>query len=383
LEITKVENRKDLKSFVLFPHRLYRGCPQYVPPLIRDDMETFNPKKNPVFDQAEAELYLVRQNGRIVGRVAAIISHAANEKYGRKNVRFGWFDVIDDFSVAETLLDAVRRWGRTKGMTSMTGPHGFSNYDPQGLLIDGFEHKNTIASLYNYPYYQDLIERYGMEKEVDYVEFRTLKPEGGLDPRYYRIKERLQERSQVRIERFSTRRQAVERGREIFALLNQAYADIYGVIPLTERHIDYLVKKFISFVDKNLISAAVAPDGELIGILVALPNLSEGFQKAGGRLFPFGWWHILRDMRRRDVLDFYLVAVKPEYQRTGVPVLMLLDLSQRAIEMGFSSSLSTTMLEDNILVQSLHKYFETYIHKKRRIYRMDISSDPVDADAAG
>ena len=372
LEIREVTTEKELKQFVKFPFQLYKNTPQWVPPLISDELETFNPSKNPFFKTAESRLFMAWQNGRPVGRITAILSHAANQKYNTRNMRFGWFETVDDYSVAEALWDTVRDWAKEKGMETMTGPHGFSNFDHQGMLIQGFDLPGTIFAIYNPSYYPQFAERYGFAKDVDYVEIMSRTPDGGLDERYARIRERIEKRTNVRILRFKNRKEAMVRGKEIFDLLNETYVEIYGVIPLAEEHKDYLVKKFISFVVVDLINGVVDENGQLIGFLITMPSLGPAFQKANGRLLPFGWYHILKGLRTRKRLDFLLIGAKEEYRRKGVPIMMLADLAQRAIDMGVVESESSPMLENNILVQSLHKYFPSEIHKRRRVYKRNV-----------
>jgi ribosomal protein S18 acetylase RimI-like enzyme len=372
LEIREVKTEKELKQFVKFPFQLYKKIPQWVPPLISDELETFNPAKNPFLKTAESRLFMAWQDNRPVGRIAAILSHASNEKYQTKNMRFGWFETVDDYAVAEALWDTVRDWAREKGMETMTGPHGFSNFDHQGMLIQGFELPGTIFAIYNPAYYPQFAERYGFSKEVDYVEIMSRAPENGLDERYARIRERIEKRTNIRILRFKDRKEAMQRGQEIFDLLNEAYVEIYGVIPLAQEHKDYLVKKFISFVVVDLINGVVDENDQLIGFLITMPSLGPAFQKAKGRLLPFGWYHILKGLKTRQRLDFLLIGVKEEFRRNGVPIMMLADLAQRAIDMGVVESESSPMLENNILVQSLHKYFPSEIHKRRRIYKKQL-----------
>ena len=346
VEIREVTSEKELKRFVKYSFQLYKNTPQWVPPLVSDELETFNPAKNPFLKTAESRLFMAWQNNRPVGRVAAILSHSANERYQTKNIRFGWFETVDDYAVAEALWNTVRDWAREKGMETMTGPHGFSNFDHQGMLIQGFELPGTIFAIYNPAYYPQFAERYGFTKDVDYVEIMSRTPDNGLDERYARIRERIEKRTNVRILRFKDRKEAMHRGKEIFDLLNEAYVEIYGVVPLTEEHKDYLVNKFISFVVVDLINGVVDENDQLIGFLITMPSLGPAFQKAKGRLLPFGWYHILKGLRTRKRLDFLLIGAKEEYRRKGVPIMMLADLAQRAIDMGVVESESSPMLEN-------------------------------------
>jgi len=372
-KIKEVRNHSDLKLFVKFPFRMYADQPYWTPPLINEVIETFTPAKNPAYTQAETRLFLAYNDRRVVGRIAGILSHAANEKYRTKNIRFGWFDTIEEYSVAQALLNAVREWALEKGLETVTGPHGFTNFDPQGLLMEGFDKPSSIHSTYNFPYYSGFVEKYGFIKEVDYVEIKSRPSDGILDKRYLKIKKRFEKSTKVKILHVKNKKKLINLGDQIFGLLNTEYSEIYGVIPLTPDYIEFVKKKFISAINPDLISMAVDSEGNLVGVLITMPSLTRAFKRANGRLLPFGWYHILREFKKSNVLDFVLIGVKKEYRKKGVPILMLVDLAQRAMAMGFTSAESAPMLENNLMVQSLHKYFDSCIHKRRRVYRMDIS----------
>jgi len=371
-KVEHVRTKRDLKTFVRFPQRIYRDCPHWVPRLLRDDMATLDPARNPFHREAETRLFLVRRGRRPVGRVAAILSHAANRKYGTRNVRFGWLDMVEDFDAARALLDAVSEWASSRGMETLTGPHGFSNFDPQGMLIEGFERRGTIHATYNFSYYPEFMVRYGFEKEIDYVEMLSRTPDGGLDPRYVRIRKRVERASRVRVIRMSSRKEAFRLSRQIFELLQETYDHIYGVVPLSEAQIDYVTRKFIPILRLDLVNVALDEDGRVVGVLITMPSLSLAFQKARGRLFPFGWVHLMQGMKRSTVLDFLLVGVRASYRRSGVPILLLIDLAERALRLGYHSAESAPMLENNLMVHSLHKYFDARVHRRRRVFRIDL-----------
>jgi len=370
LEIKAVESKGGLKAFVKLPHKIFKGCAQWVPPLTKEEINTLDPSENPAYEDAEAKLFLAFKNGEPVGRIAGIISHAANKKFHTRNARFGWFDSIEDYHVAESLFSAVKAWAEQRGMESLTGPHGFTNFDRQGMLIEGFEYPGTAHTIYNHPYYGDFVERYGFVKDVDYVEIQSFAPENGLDPRYLKIKERIEQRSDIRLLKFKTKQEAVERGLELFRLLNQTYVDIYGVIPLNDNYIQYLIKKFIAYINLDLLCCTVDLSGRMVGFMVTMPSLTKAFKKANGKLFPFGWYHIMRGLKGGDCVDLLLVAVKEEYRKKGVAVLMLTSMVEKCLSMGVKRSESGPMLENNGLVQSLHKYFPSLTHKRRRIHKI-------------
>jgi hypothetical protein len=374
IEIKTVRNKRDLNAFVKFPFELYRGNKFWTPPLIKDVKQTFTPNKNPAYEQAESKLFLAYKNQRVAGRIAGVLNHAANRKHRTKNIRFGWLDMIEDYAVAEALFDAIRQWALDKGMETVTGPQGFTNFDPVGVLIEGFDHPSSIHSTYNFPYYSDYIERYGFIKEVDYVEIKSKPPNGILDRRYLKIQKRFSKNNNIRIRHFTNKGKLVKMADPIFDLLNVEYEKIYGFVPLTPAYIEYVKRKFLSIINPDMVSVAVDSGGHVIGVLITMPSLTEAFKKANGRLLPFGWHHIMRGFKDSTVLDFLLIGVKEGYRKKGVPVLMLIDLAQRAMSLGFKEAESAPMLEHNLMVQSLHKYFDSFVHKRRRVYRIDISS---------
>ncbi len=373
VEIKTVESKKDFNVFILFPYQLYRGNQYWVPPLIMDEKEIFNPKKNPAFENADACLFLAYREGKTVGRIVGILSHIANKKYQTRNLRFGWFECINDPEVSGALLQAVEQWGKEQGMSTMTGPHGFTDLDPEGLLIDGFDKVPTIASNYNFPYYQELLEQYGFEKEIDYHEFIAIVPhDTGLPEKLLRIADRIGERGSLKLLKFDNKKQLMKRAEELFYLLDESFEEIYGSVPLTDKQVKYYVKKYIPFVHKDLVKAVVNERDEMVGFMITMPSLTRGFQKAKGRLFPFGWYHLLKAMKTYKVLDFYLAGVRKKYRGVGVDLMMVVDIGKTVLKMGFKYTESNLELETNVKVQAQWKFFNPTHHKSRRIFRKDI-----------
>ena len=375
VEVSTVGSRRELKAFVLFPMQLYSRNPYWVPPLIRDEMENFTRGKNPAFDEADARLFLARRDGKIVGRVAAILSRAANRKYNTRNLRFGWFDTIDDYEVAQALLSAVEAWGRELGMQTITGPHGFTDLDPEGLLVEGFNELATISVIYNYPYYPGLLERYGLTKDVDYVEFQASAPEGTAIPeKMIKMAEWAARRNGYRLVRY-TRISALrkERAQELFDLVDEAFEELYGTVALTQRQKEYYINKYIPFANPDFIEIVVDEQGLMIGFLIAIPSLARAFQKARGRLFPLGFLHILTALRRFDTLDFLLAGVKKDYRGKGVDLIMTIDVFRTGLARGVRRAESNPELELNSKIQSEWKIVSTRQHKRRRIYRKSIA----------
>lgn len=374
VQIMPVESRRDLKRFVKFPMELYRGNLYFVPQLIRDEMELLTPDKNPAFENAEAQTFLALRDGRIVGRIAAILNHAANRKYGTKNLRFSWFDMIDDLEVAKALFTAAEDWGRQRGMETITGPHSFTDLDPYGTLIEGFEELGTIATIYNHPYYPRLAEQCGFVKDVDYVEFQALPPEGAsLPEKTVKLAEWAQKRNNFRILKYRSIRLAKkERAAELFDVLDEAFEELYGTVPLSRRQKEYYVNKYMSFVNPDFLEIAVNEKNEMIGFIISMPSLSRAFQKANGRLFPFGFIHILRALKRYDTLDFYLAGVKKDFRGKGVDLIMTIDIFRAGMAKGIRCAESNPELETNSKIQNEWKIVPVRQHKRRRIYRKAI-----------
>jgi len=275
--------------------------------------------------------------------------------------------------VASALFHAAEQWGKEKGMETLTGPHGFTDLDPEGMLVEGFDQLPTISVYYNYPYYPEFTTKYGFEKEVDYVEFKSLPPhETGIPQKLLNLGERIRERSGLQVYKFKSRRDVMKRSEIIFRLLDSAFEEIYGSVPLNEQQIRYYVKKYMPFVNKELIMLALDQKGEAVGFMITLPSLSRAFQKAKGRLFPFGWFHILRALNRFEILDFYLAGIKKEYRGQGVDLLMVLEIVKAALRKGVVHAESNPELEDNKKVQAQWKYFNPTQHKRRRIFRKKI-----------
>lgn len=368
--VKEVLNKGDLKTFVKLPFAMYKNDPMWVPQMIRDDMEVFNRAKNPAFDNADARQFLAYKDGKAVGRIAAILSRVANQKYNTRNLRFGWFDAPNDPEVAAALFKTVEAWAKELGMETLTGPHGFCDLDPQGMLVEGFDRLPTIAGYYNFPYYQKLVEDLGFQKEVDYVEFRTHVPEMSAFPeKLLRLAERIKERGGLRVLKFAAKKELLGRAEELFHLLDETFEEIYGAVPLTERQIHYFIKKYFSFVDKDLIQAVVNEKDEMVGFMIAMPNFSRAFQKARGRLLPLGWWHLLRAIKKNDVLDFYLAGIKKNYRGQGVDLLMVVEMAHKAIAKGFRYTESNQELETNTKIQAQWKYFNPVQHKRKRIFK--------------
>ncbi len=373
IEIRKIDTKCGLKKFVKWGIDLYKDNDCFVPPLVMDDVNTLDPHNNPAFDFCESIYFMAYDDGKPVGRIAGIINNVVNEKTGKKTLRFGWVDFIDDLRVSEALFRAVEVWGRSKGMEEIVGPLGFSDMDPEGMLVEGFDQEGTMATIYNYPYYPKHLEAMGFEKEADWVEFRMTVPDG-IPERYQRISDIIKRKYELSTPKYTSAKKLVkDYGQEIFQLINEAYSELYGYSPLTPRQINRYISMYIPVLRLDNISLIVDKDKKLIGVGIAMPSMSKALIKCRGRMFPFGWIHLLKALRgQNDVVDLLLVAVKPEYQSKGVNSLLFTDLIPCFIKNGYKFAESNPELELNQKVQSQWGYFETRQHKRRRAFRKSL-----------
>lgn len=355
-----------LRQYVQFGINLYKNNPCYVPPLISDDMGTLSPDKNPAFDYCEAQSFMAFRNGEPVGTITAIINKAANEKTGRKQMRFGFLEFIDDTEVADELFAAAEEWGRQRGMTEIVGPMGFSDMDYEGMLIEGFDEMGTMATIYNPSYYPQHMERLGFKKEVDWVEYRITVPDS-VPEKYARIADIIAKKYNLSIKKYTSRAKIKrEYGRAIFELVNEAYSELYGFVPLTDRQIEHYINMYLGILRLDDVTLVIDGKGTLVALGIAMPSLSQALRKSGGKMLPFGWYHLLRAISgHTDVVDLLLVAVKPEYQSKGVNALIFNDLIPRFHANGYKFAESNVELEGNENVQKQWEYFERRQHRRR------------------
>ncbi|MBF1619440.1 MAG: N-acetyltransferase [Prevotella sp.] len=378
VQIKRVETKKDLKAFIECHYDLYEGNQYDAPNLYSDELNTLSKDKNAAFDFCEAEYFLALKEGKVVGRVAAIINNKANEKWDKKDVRFGWIDFIDDMEVSKALLKAVEDYGREKGMTSVVGPLGFTDMDPEGMLIWGFDQLGTMATIYNYDYYPKHMEKLGgWEKDNDYVEYRLDVPETAPE-KYTKIAEMVEKRYNLHARKL-TKKEIFEGGygKKLFDLINVTYSHLYGFSELSERQIDQYVKMYFPLADLDLITVVEDgnKDNQLVGLAITIPSLTRALQKCHrGRLFPFGWWHLLRAIKfhKTEVVDLLLIGVLPEYRSKGANSLVFADLIPRYVKYGFKWGETHVEMETNESVQSQWGPLDPTMHKKRRCYRKAI-----------
>lgn len=378
VEIRKVKGKKALKTFIDFHYDLYKGSEYDVPNLFQDELNTLSPDKNAAFEFCEAEYYIAYKDGKPAGRIAAIINNKANERWGRKAVRFGWIDFIDDREVSAALLGAVEDYGRAHGMTEIVGPLGFTDMDPEGMLTFGFDQLGTMPTIYNYPYYPEHMEGMdGYVKDNDYVEYKLFVPEK-VPEKYAKIAAMIEKRYDLHVKKI-TKRDIYKNGygKKIFDLINMTFKDLYGYSELTDRQIEQYINMYFSFVDLSLITLVEdhSCGNKLVGIGITIPSLSHALQKCRrGRLLPFGWWHVLRTVKfhKTDIVDLLLLGVLPEYRAKGVNAMMFADLIPRYYEYGFKWGESQVEMETNEGVQSQWDYLETEHHKRRRCYKKEL-----------
>ena len=378
VQIKRVETKKDLKDFIEFHYDLYEGDQYDAPNLYSDELNTLSRDKNAAFDFCEAEYFLALKEGKVVGRVAAIINNKANEKWEKKDVRFGWIDFIDDIEVSRALLQAVEDYGKEKGMDSVVGPLGFTDMDPEGMLTWGFDQLGTMATIYNYDYYPKHMEKLGgWEKDNDYVEYRLDVPETAPE-KYTKIAEMVEKRYNLHARKL-TKKEIFEGGygKKLFDLINVTYSHLYGFSELSERQIDQYVKMYFPLADLDLITVVEDgnKDNQLVGLAITIPSLTRALQKCHrGRLFPFGWWHLLRAIKfhKTEVVDLLLIGVLPEYRSKGANSLVFADLIPCYVKYGFKWGETHVEMETNESVQSQWGPLDPTMHKKRRCYRKAI-----------
>ena len=375
LTIKKVETKHEMDDFVKLTDRLYNGCPYYVPDLRMDIRATFDPKKNAGLEFTDIQPFIAyNEKGDAVGRIAGIINHHANNKWETKNVRFGLFDFIDDTDVSSALLDAVARWGQERGMDTLQGPMGITDFDKEGMLLEDFDQMGSMNTLYNHPYYPRHMEALGYEKEVDWVQVRIDIPQE-TPARYVRVAKYAKEMFNLKVKKLTDKDiNEFDYGHKVFRLLNQAYAPIFGFTELTDKQIDSFLKQYLALIDKRLITVVKNEKDEVIGVVITMYSLSQAMRKAKGKLFPFGWYHLLKALKwkHEDNAELLLIAVRPDYQMMGVNALFFDDLLPIYKELGIRWAETGPQLEDNVRELSQWKPLNPTFTKRRRCYKKKI-----------
>ena len=375
ITITEVKSKRQLDRFIRFNYELYKNHEYAVPELYADLKGMFSPKKNAALEFCDYKLFIAEQDGKTVGRVAAIINRRANETWQTRCVRFGWIDFIDDERVSAALLDAVAQYGHDNGMTEMQGPLGFTDFDREGMLIDGYDQIGTMSTYYNYPYYPEHMEHYGMEKEIDWVERKVMCPES-IPEKYVRVSEMVAKRYGLRVKKLKNMREVKndEYGKHIFELINDSYAPLFGYSRLSEKQIAQMVNTYMPLVDLKMQCLVMNADNELVGVGLAMPSIVRALQKSRGMMFPFGWWHLLKSLKwkHEECVELLLIAVRPDYQGKGVNALIFNNLIPIFQKMGFTCAETNPQLEDNFQSQAQWDYLKPEVHKRRRCYKKPI-----------
>ncbi len=372
--IQEVKTKWQLYQFVKFYNDLYKDCKEFCPRLILDEMNTFNRKKNPSYDVCESVEYLAYRDGKIVGRVAGIINREANKSWNVKKVRFGWIDFIDDLEVSRALLDAVAAWGKSKGMTELNGPVGFTDWDYEGLLIEGFEYLCPMASLYNYPYYQKHMEAYGLTKENDWIEIQ-MQAQCETPERVLRIDKLVRERYNLRVDKVHSAKELVKKyDLKYMDMLDEAYQALYNFQPMTERQKCYYRDHYFSLLNFDFVTIVVNDKDEIVGVGVGMPDVSHALRKCKGRLFPFGWIRLLRALKAKqmDAFDLLLIGVRPDYQGMGVNAVIIADQHPYFRKYGIQRVETTSIMETNTRNIANWEMFPHKQHKRRRAYMKQI-----------
>jgi len=371
ITIKEAKTKKEMKQFVTFPFDLYKNNKYWVPPIIKDELDSFNPKINPVFKHAKAKFLLAYKKDKIVGRVAAIINNFEVEDQKIKKMRFGWFDMIDDIQVTKALLNEVEKIGKENHLEFIEGPVGFSNMDKVGVLTKGYDHIGTMITWYNYPYYVTHLEKLGFQPEKKYVENYFMIDD--LDPTsFQRAAPILKRRFGLQEKNFTSSKEIMPYVEEMFQLFNQAYASLSSFVPISDAQIAYFKRKFISFINPELIKFVLDKDGNIIAFSIMMPSFSKALQKAKGKLLPFGIFHLLKAKKKNDTVIAYLIGVHPDYQNKGVTAIIFDEFYKTVKQKGMKKLVRTPELEDNIAEAQIWKRMHNINHKKRATYTKKI-----------
>ena len=374
ITIKEVKTKRDLRRFVQFGIDLYEGNNCYCPPIIFDEMNTFSPSGNPALDVCDFIVYMAYRNDKIVGRIVGIVNHRANEAWNVKKCRFGWFECIDDYEVFKALLDAVAEWGRSKGMACLNGPVGFTDFDHQGLLLEGFDYNAPMASLYTHPYYIAHYERYGLRKEADWIEYQLCPPKEAPE-RMRRVAKLVSERYGLHVVKVKSVRELKKRyGYSYFDVIDAAYQKLYNFQPLTDKQKQYYCKMYFPLLNFDFVTMVANDKDEIVAVGLGMPSLSDALRKCKGRLFPFGWYHLLKALKAKKMTDFdlLLIAVRPDYQDKGVNALLFDDMTPYFQKYGIERVETTAILETNAKSLANFIIFDHIQHKRRRAYTKEL-----------
>ncbi|WP_447950923.1 GNAT family N-acetyltransferase [Chryseobacterium koreense] len=371
--VIEVKDAGELKKFIRFPMELYKNNQYYVPPLIIDEKKVWNPKENPALAYSEAKKYLAVQDGKVVGRIAVIINRKEEKELGISKVRFGWLDFINDFKVSKKLLDTAINFARENNIPKIEGPMGFTNLDKAGMLTYGYDKLATMIGLYNFDYYPEHLERIGLVKEKEWVEFEMKFPET-LPEKIVKFSDLIAQKYRLKVIKFKKKSEILPLVDSMFELLDRTYSSLSTYTPISEEEKQTYKEKYFPFINKNYIICVEDENQQLISFAITMPSYSKALQKANGKLFPFGWWHFLQAGKKNDRANFYLIGIHPDYQRRGVTAIIFKEIFERFSKMGIQFAETNPELEENKSVQLLWQDYEPVNHKRRRTYSMSVNN---------
>lgn len=367
VEIREVKMDRQLKEFINFPYRLYKDHPYWVPPLYFDEVNTLHWDKNPSFENNEARLLLAYKDNKIVGRIAAIYNPKYIEKWGNAYMRFGWVDFIDDREVSKALFDAVETWARSLNLTAIHGPLGFTDLDPEGMLVEGFDELGTLAMIYNHAYYPEHLADYGYIKDIDWVEYEIKVPTEPIE-KISKAAEIVLKRNNLHLLNVKRKQDLLDYAMELFELLDEEYSHLYGTVPLSKKQMQNYVDQYFGFVIPEFVPVVLDENNKMVAFGIVMPSFSKALQKSKGRMVPFGWFHMLKALKVHDRADLYLIAVKSAYQGKGVNAVLMDQIQKAFIKHGITKVETNAELETNASVQNQWKLFEKRQHKRRRCF---------------
>lgn len=368
IEIKERESPSQIREFISFKFNLLQDNPYWVPPLIREEMEIFNRELNPVYQYADAQLFMAYRDGRAVGRVAAIVNWKEVEEQGKPKMRFGWFDTVNDSEVARALLEKVEEIGREHGLQYIEGPVGFSNLDKAGMLVEGFEELNTMITWYNPSYYPELMEELGFNREKEWVEYKIKIPHEGPSQKVRRFANLILERNNLHVIHFDNKHQIMDRAEEMFNLINETYSGLPTFVPIQQQQIEYYKEKYFRYLHPDFISCVADEDDRLVAFAITMPSFAKALQKANGRLLPLGWFYLMKARYFNNRAAFYLIGIHPQYQNKGVTAIIFKEMNEMFNRRGITEVETNPELEENKAVQALWNRYESRQHKRRRTY---------------
>ena len=373
IKVIKVESKKNVKDFVMFPFELYKDCEYWVPPIINEEIDAIDTNKNPVFKNAEAEFYLAYQDNKIVGRIAAIVNWVEIEEQKKNKLRFGWYDTIDDVNVSKALMDKVLEFGKSRKLEFVDGPGGFSNMYKAGLLIEGYDELNTMITWYHYPYQKQHLNKLGFSKLAEWVEYKIKIFSAEEAPEKVKKFSRIiQERYNLKVVNFKSTKEIIPYVDKMFELLNITYSNLQTYVTIKQYQIDFYKEKFIKYIHPDFIKCVVDSEGNLIAFLITMPSFSRALKKMNGKLFPFGFLHIFKAQHFNDRVSLYLIGVDPKYQSKGATAILFNDLQQTFNKRRIVEVETNPELVENKAIQAFWKNYESTLHKRRATFTKKI-----------